>query len=133
MKFHGGRTPHRAWALLADGVRRTLQQIDRDLPNASYGAVAVALSELERAGAVKREKIRGKYVYWREDIAPQQPEPVITQDPANIETPAESPRCFHCRARGSKRIPLQPLEGIEGEYECRNQADCERRILRDAA
>jgi hypothetical protein len=45
-------------------------------------------------------------------------------------------RCLHCNAIGALagaprggRIFLIPVEGIDGKFECRNEAGCERRIM----
>ena len=36
--------------------------------------------------------------------------------------------CFHCGYRNTHA--LAPLDGIDGEFECKNEKLCEQRILR---
>lgn len=38
--------------------------------------------------------------------------------------------CFHCGISESRRVPMQPVEGLDGQFECKNVGDCERRLLR---
>ncbi len=65
-----GKVPHRVFTMLRDGKRRTLKEVARELdpenPFRYYGGAAQALLEQFNRGKVKREQVRGKYVYWRD-------------------------------------------------------------------
>jgi hypothetical protein len=69
-----GGIPDRVLKLLADGRRRALVQVVEDLRDdngikPSYGGVAQALLMFFNRGKLRRDKVRGKFVYWRDDVA----------------------------------------------------------------
>lgn len=62
------KMPQRVWDLLADGRRRTIADLCRELDGhkAKYGQVSAAVLKLWRRGELQRKLAGTGYYYWRE-------------------------------------------------------------------
>lgn len=66
-----GKTPARVLEALADGDRYSIRSLCEKLGgnvHEQYGNVAQTLTVFAQAGKIKREKVRGRFVYWRDDV-----------------------------------------------------------------